>query len=171
MTQDAATSRVSAAALLRREFDLSFSLAASALPASRQTLLALRVAGEPYAIRADEIAGLFVDRKLVPLPSPLRELLGLAAFRGHAVPVYDLAALLGLQALRPPRWLVLTQMQPCLALAFEAVETRMAPPAGCEEDEVVREGETLRQVIKLRPLVENVHRRAQALCKGKEGSG
>jgi len=114
-----------AAQVLRREFDLSFARAARAEAAAMQHLLAVRIGGDPYAIGLDEIAGLFSGREIVPLPTPLPELLGLAGFRGQVAPVYDLAALLGYARRQEPRWLVLVRHLHPVALAFDAFEAQL----------------------------------------------
>ena len=155
---------------LREEFDRSFSLAAPALPPPPHMLLAIRLAEAPYALRMDEIAGLFLDSPLTPLPSPLPELLGLTAFRGQAMPVYDLRALLGLPAGRPARWLVLTRLQPRVALAFDAFESGLAVPGGHLVDEVLDAGEAPRRVIGLGALVERIRRRVESINTSNKGS-
>ena len=83
------------AAALRAAFDRSFAEAADAGRAPHLDFLAIRVAGDPYALRLSEVASLHVDSKRVRAPSLLPELSGLASFRGVLTPVYDLAALLG----------------------------------------------------------------------------
>lgn len=170
MTRAATFTRTSAQTL-RDEFDRSFSLAMAALAPQQDTLLAVRLAGAPYALRMEEIAGLFVDRLFVPMPSPLPELLGLTAFRGEAMPVYDLGGLLGLRSVLPLRWLVLTRVQPRVALAFECFETRIAYPAGGKADEVALEGEAPRPVVALGRLIDGIRRREEALRESKEGLG
>jgi len=42
-----------------------------------------------------EVSGLFADKKVTRLPSPVSELSGIAGLRGAVLPVYDLAMLLG----------------------------------------------------------------------------
>lgn len=155
---------------LRDEFDRTFSHAAPALPAPHHMLLAIRLAEAPYALRMDEIAGLFLDSPLTPMPSPLPELLGLTAFRGQAMPVYDLGALLGLPSGRPARWLVLSRLQPRVALAFDSFESGLAVPNGHPVDEVVRAGEAPRRVIALGALLERIRRRVESINTSKEGS-
>ncbi|MBV9993904.1 MAG: chemotaxis protein CheW [Caulobacteraceae bacterium] len=106
---------------LRNDFDAGFAEAARGDDAVLADLLTLRAEGEPYALRLAEIAGLFADRKITPLPGGRAGLLGCAVFRGSIAPVYDLHALLGHAAAAPPHWLALAAQAP-VAFAFEAFE-------------------------------------------------
>jgi purine-binding chemotaxis protein CheW len=72
-------------------------------------------------LRLSEIAGLFSDKKITPVPSRVTTLLGIAGFRGTVLPVYDLHAFLGPAMTKPPRWLVVAANAP-LALAFEELD-------------------------------------------------
>jgi len=109
---------------LRRVFDEARAVPFSAgTEGQAEDLLAIRISGDAYAIKVSEIAGLATGRKVVPVPSPIPELLGLAGIRGTLVPVYSLNALLGYgsQAERP-RWLALCGTEECFALAFHEFE-------------------------------------------------
>ncbi|MBI1943736.1 MAG: chemotaxis protein CheW [Betaproteobacteria bacterium] len=110
------------AADLRREFDCGFALKPATELEPFERFLAVRIAGDSYAIRAAHIGGLFAHRRIAPLPSPLSELLGVAGFRGQVAPVYDLAALLGYPVSDAPAWLVLARSPEPVALAFGAFE-------------------------------------------------
>lgn len=113
---------------LRQEFDLSFAQAVRTQTTQLENLLALRIAGDPYAIRVADIKGLYTDRRIMPLPSPMTELLGVTGFRGQIAPVYDLAALLGYGRAASARWLILLRSsagEP-LCLAFECFETHFS---------------------------------------------
>lgn len=112
------------AAELRQTFDLSFAQAPEGVSASTEAFLAIAIANgnssDLYALRLAEIAGLFADKKIVPLPSESTDLLGLTSFRGALIPVYDLRTLLGYSASAArPRWLVLVVAKTPLAIAFE----------------------------------------------------
>ena len=122
MSDDA---RLSRAETMRREFDAVFARAASRDDAPREGLLAIRVAGDAYALRLAECAGLFAARKVTPLPTTVPELLGLAGFRATLVPVYDLRALLGYPRGETPRWMVSTAGSAVVALAFDAFEAHL----------------------------------------------
>ena len=104
---------------LRQVFDRSFAEPPQPAKADQIDLLAVEIGGDSHAIRLSEIAGAYADRRVVPLPSAVGELLGLVGFRGLMAPVYDLAALLGYAAARSPRWLVLSGRSNPVALAFE----------------------------------------------------
>jgi purine-binding chemotaxis protein CheW len=106
---------------LRREFDDSFSGPPSAAEADRVELLMIRVGPDPHAIRIAEIAGLHADRRVVRVPGPLPELLGVVNLRGAIVPVYDLRLLLGYPAGPPPRWMVVASAAP-VGLAFDQLD-------------------------------------------------
>jgi chemotaxis signal transduction protein len=121
---DNAVSLAGRAAALRDAFDRSFAAARPPDPPPGEDLLAIRIAAERYAIRLSEIAGLYPDRRISPLPGSTPALRGIAGFRGVIVPVYDLAALLG----QPPgdtiRWIAMAASEP-LAFAFTAIDRRL----------------------------------------------
>jgi chemotaxis signal transduction protein len=122
------------AAELRRDFDRSFAVAPMSADAARQDLLAVCLATRRFALRLSDIAGLFVDKKVVSVPGSGPTLLGIAGFRGALAPVYDLQKILGLAAIQAPgaraRWLVIAAEAP-VAFAFEAFEgqLRVSPAA------------------------------------------
>lgn len=108
---------------MREEFDRSFSLPMRADPPRTVDLLAIRLRGDGFALRAREISGLTMSRKIVPLPGGATALLGLTGIRGTLMPAWDLASLLGYggQA-RGARWLVLGQGDAPWALAFDGFD-------------------------------------------------
>jgi chemotaxis signal transduction protein len=120
------------AEVLRRAFDDSFAAPARVSTEDSVDLLALRVAGEPYAVRLDDISGLLVDRRLVALPATLPEFLGLTGVKGGVVPVWSLSALLGYRVDHDlPRWMVLISgrsRDESLALAFERFDGHLRIP-------------------------------------------
>jgi len=118
------------AAELRRAFDRSFAVPQNATVEDSVELLAIRAGGAGYAIRLAAVSGLFADRTVTALPSPVPELLGVAAFRGTVVPVYDLGVLLGHARSGKPRWLVLDTGTPAVGLAFEELDGHLRVPAG-----------------------------------------
>jgi purine-binding chemotaxis protein CheW len=92
---------------LRAAFDAAFASPARTADRDGVPLLALRVAGEPVAVRVLEICGLMPARPIVRVPTRRAELLGLSGIRGAAVPIYSLARLLGRGEDGEPRWIVL----------------------------------------------------------------
>ena len=109
------------AAALRQAFDRSFAVPAAIDAAPAEDLLAIRAGSEACAIRLCEIAGLFADKKITRVPGHVAALLGVAAFRGVVVPVYDLHILLGHPTVKAARWLVIASGAP-IAFAFEGVD-------------------------------------------------
>jgi len=117
------TTRASAtAAALRNAFDRSFAEAPILDETPYEDVLAITIAGQPYALRLSEVGALHRDRKIVPVPSREPTLLGIAAFRGTLAPVYDFAALLGCPAGSSIRCLILARGPAPVGLAFEALE-------------------------------------------------
>ncbi len=109
------------AAALRLAFDRSFAEPLSPETMQRHDFLAVRVGAGPWAIRLAEVAGLFADRRITPVPSGAAGLVGIAGFRGTILPIYDLAGLLGQQASAPLRWLVAAAEAP-VGFAFEGFD-------------------------------------------------
>lgn len=104
---------------LRRAFDRSFALPPPPAAPEACDLLAVRLAGDRYAIRLRDIAGIVVGRKVIPVPAAAPDLLGLAGVRGGVVPVFGLASILGYgQASAAPRWMILCGADDPIALAF-----------------------------------------------------
>jgi purine-binding chemotaxis protein CheW len=125
----AASREESAALALRRAFDRTFAASSAAQPLF-EDLLAVRVAGDAFALRLRDVAELVAGLLVVPLPSATPHLLGLAGLRGGVVPVFSLATLLG--AAGPtgaPRWAVLCRAAEPFALAFDAFEGHLRLPA------------------------------------------
>jgi chemotaxis signal transduction protein len=115
------------AAELRVAFDRAFADPVRLDTAFKEELLAIRVGGQAYAIRLSEIAGLFADKKVTPVPGGHAALRGIAGFRGAVLPVYDLQILLGHPGNGSPRWLVIAAAAP-VALAFDAFERQLRVP-------------------------------------------
>lgn len=105
---------------LRLAFDESF---ASPPPEPARDLLhflAIRVAGDPYALRLTELAGLQPYRKIVSLPGSAA---GLAGVRGRLVAVYSLAVLLGYPTVEAKaRWIVVCEADHSIGLVIEDFE-------------------------------------------------
>ncbi|HEY4954890.1 MAG TPA: chemotaxis protein CheW [Gemmatimonadaceae bacterium] len=130
----------SKAAELRQAFDLSFALPPPQASEEVEDLLAIRVAGDPYAIRLRDIAGMVAGRKVVPVSAVTLDLLGLAGIRGGVVPVFGLASILGYgQAPGSPRWMILCGAEEPIALAFSDFEGYLRlPKSSLQADENLR---------------------------------
>lgn len=109
---------------MRRDFDSAFAQPVEIDETITEKLLAVRVGGQPFAIRLSSIAGLFADKKITPVPGGHPALLGIAGFRGAVLPAYDLACLLGAPSGQSIRWLVIAKAAP-VALAFEEFEAQL----------------------------------------------
>ncbi len=159
------------AAELREEFDRSFAAAPVVARVVFDGFLAIRVGGDPYAVRLSDIASLHHDRKVVPIQSAVPELLGLAAFRGIMAPVYDLRALLGYAGGPAPRWLLLSGAPP-VGLAFDLCEAHLRVArenvSGTETEGSIRRhldgavhgAEATRPIIRIASVLEAIARRA-----------
>jgi purine-binding chemotaxis protein CheW len=107
---------------MRRAFDASFSVTTSAETTAFDELLAIGVGQGHYAVRRADVSALVVDKAVTPLPGTPPAFLGIAAFRGRLIPVYDLRGLLGEDRTAQPRWLVLGVSEPRYGLAFDRFE-------------------------------------------------
>ena len=110
---------------LREAFDRTFAEAVGGERPEQLDFLAVRIAGDPYALRLSEVQSLHASRRVVAAPSELPELLGMAGFRGVLTPVYDLAQLLGYSAERSAKWLVVVQHASPIAFAFGGFEAHL----------------------------------------------
>jgi chemotaxis signal transduction protein len=125
------SSTANTAADIRNAFDRAFAEPPSSQALERiENLLAIRVAGHPYAIRVGEMTGLVNNRKILALPSPISELLGVAGIRGTLVPVYSMAALLGYnrELDQTARWIALCGAEEIAGLAFSDFESYLRVP-------------------------------------------
>jgi chemotaxis signal transduction protein len=129
------------AAALRQSFDQAFAQAPAGAAASSQAFLAVGIGGDDYALRLSDVTELYVDKKVVPLSSHSPDLLGIASFRGVLVPIFDLRLLLGYSASAWPRWLVLTQLDLSVGLAFDRLDGYLTVTS----DAVVPAAETRRK--------------------------
>jgi chemotaxis signal transduction protein len=131
------------AASLKAAFDATFARASQALETATEDLLAIRTGGDPYALRVRELTALLVNRKVVPVPSPRPELLGIAGVRGTLVPVYCLSSLLGYGTSGTAmRWLGVCGRTRSVGLAFDELESFLRLPR--ESLHAVDRGDTTR---------------------------
>lgn len=145
---------------LRANFDAGFARAPQAAGAERAGMLAIRIGGQPYALRLAQIGGLHADRRIVALPSPAPALRGVTGFRGQVVPVYDLALLLGHARSAAPRWLVQVRCADPLALAFDHFEAHFTAAPEQFIGATVQAAEGARPVIDLASLHEQLLRQS-----------
>lgn len=157
---------------LRNAFDESFAAALPETSAERISLVAIRAAGERLALPANQITGIVRPRRIAVFPSRIAESIGLAGIRGTLVPVFSLAALLGLEPRnREAAWLALAHPEAPIALAFEDFEGQVqVERTELSKDEserprrhvrsLVRIGSTVRAVIEVDSLVEAIRNHA-----------
>jgi chemotaxis signal transduction protein len=144
---------------LRREFDEAFARPVRERSVDHVALLSIRVAGQPYALRIDELGGVAAGRRITPVPSSDAAFAGLVGIRGALFAVHDLAALLGVpRREHARRWVALTTGEGRLALAFAELEGHLRLPAaafGASESGdglcayAIRADATLRPVVSI----------------------
>jgi chemotaxis signal transduction protein len=97
---------------IRDAFDRGFAQAATADDVAQDDLLLVGIAGDRYAVRLHEIAGVFADKTVRRLPSTVPAFIGLVGLRGAILPVYDLRVCFGYAATTPQRWLLMAASAP-----------------------------------------------------------
>ncbi|HTQ04825.1 MAG TPA: chemotaxis protein CheW [Polyangiaceae bacterium] len=161
---------------LRSEFDGVFALPVRERSEKLIDLLMIRVAGQSYALRVDEMSGVGAGRRVTKVPSPEPAFAGLVGIRGAIFAVYDLGVLLGLpHQASEQHWVALAAGDAQIALSFEELEGHLRLPpselganvnAGfCEH--AVRTGNELRPVVSLPRIVSVVLERAARERPGK----
>lgn len=119
------------AAEIRRAFDESFATPYPYDQVAVEPMLAIEVGAQHFAVRAREISAVTVAKSaVIAIPSSVPELMGITGIRGLVVPVFSLAALLGVESDdRQSRWLLLCgDKQAPLALGFSLLERQVAVP-------------------------------------------
>jgi chemotaxis signal transduction protein len=163
---------------LRSAFDSGFATEPTA-PPEHVDLIVVRAAGASFAVRVAELTGVVPCHAVTPLPCDDATALGIAAVRGVALPVYDLAASLGRGTSSSNRWMLLTAGSDRVALAFEEIEqyvraprdgfARAAPHGGSialVPTEVARVGGALWPVISIADFLKRLEERLTARTKG-----
>ncbi len=159
---------------LRREFDETFASPPSESGPKRERLLAIRVSGDPYAVRVSEVAAVAKCERLVRFPGRQPEFIGVAAARGSIFPVYSLAAIAANgRKERGAAWILLSDPTDPLGLAFDGLEgsfdvpaSELAAPSESSNPYVtgmVQWGSTSRPVIRLSSVV---HRLKAGAARG-----
>lgn len=157
---------------MRAEFDEAFAAPRAGGNGAGEMLVAIRAAGRGYALRMSQIAGLARDRKIVAIPSPLPELLGLAGVRGELVPVYSLSAWLGHGREPTTRWLALCGTGERAGLAFGEIEGQISIQPGQLVAGAGDAGEHVRDWLRVdgenRPIVDvgSILEGIQRQCRG-----
>lgn len=108
---------------LARAFDEGF--AHAPLPGFERSVgfIALRLGGDPYAVRITEVAELLKGRTVIPMPSPSADFLGLARLRGGIISVHSLRGILGYSVpSENARWLLLAAPAQVVAFAIDDFE-------------------------------------------------
>ncbi|HEV7498901.1 MAG TPA: chemotaxis protein CheW [Vicinamibacteria bacterium] len=168
------------AADLALAFDRTFSEPPVGVAEETEGLLTLRAGDGTYAVRLAEIIGLFADRTIVRLPSPVSEFLGVVGLRQDVVPVYSLRGLLG-DAARgdAPRWLIVARAAHPVAFAFDRFEAYLrVPPSAVlltADDAApahlrasVRLVDGVRRIVSIAALLETIEDRIRRLGITKE---
>lgn len=156
---------------MRDSFDRGFAEPPHSEVDASEDFLAIRLGGDPYAVRLAEIGSVHRDHKVVPLVSDAPPFLGLASFRGVMAPVFALSALLGYREVGPFRWLLLTRLPYSVALAIThcdgctrgAVTVASGAPsesAGRHVRGALRIADTVRPILELASLVSAIAKRA-----------
>lgn len=117
----------SLAATMRQAFDVAFADPHRAAARTTDNFLAVRLGGDPYAIRLLEVGGLFVNRKMTTVPSRIPALSGLTSIRGAILPVYNLTLLMGYPRAGSSNWLVVAAAG-AVAFACEGFDGHLRLP-------------------------------------------
>ena len=150
-------------ARMRADFDRLFAEEPRPREAAGEDLLAIRLGGDPYALRLAEISYLSPSRPLAILPHAPPAFLGLTGLRGELLPAWDLAALLGYPTQAASiRWMVVCAGALRWSAAFEGLDgylraqkADLSPfagegPAAGFADEVCHQNGLLRPVLSLK---------------------
>jgi chemotaxis signal transduction protein len=171
---------IASADQLRRAFDETFARVPEPQSSDDEEVLNIRLGNDLYVLRLREIAGVYVEHKLVPLPGPMAELLGIAAIRGVLVPVYDLGALLGYRVNAGLRGFVLARSKSPVGFACGTPERLQRLPrasfANSEEvgaerphlSGLVRISDTLRPVVDMESLVQTIEKATTLHARSRE---
>ncbi len=166
---------------LRRTFDRAFASPATRTTDDTEDMLAIRVAGDPYALRVSEMSGLATGKKIAFLPSQRPSVVGIAGVRGSLLLVHSLAVLLGYGLHpSPSTWLALSIGDDPVGLGFDELEgflrVRRAdvhPVDGAEARlhvrDVARVADGPRPVVSIRSAIDTLKTRAGGAGPTEEG--
>jgi chemotaxis signal transduction protein len=163
---------------LRRAFDETFARPPAPPQPERERFLGIRSAGRPLAFRLADLTRLEPRREIVPLPSVVPALLGLAGIQGRLTPVYGLASLFGLrEGDEERRWIAVFDDANPLGLAFGAVDCCFSVEpnqilelagtgGGAPALGAVRHGGQIRDIVSLQSIEASIAPRAGAGAAG-----
>ena len=159
------------AARLREEFDRSFAEAPGQNGADYEDFLGISLGQDRFALCLTDVCGLVTGKKVIPLPGPLAEFIGIVGLRGQIMPVYDLARLLGhLEGIRSLKWLILVGRAIPLALSVGSFDSylrvRKDAISGHEDkgkatSEVIRTADAVRAIIRMQVVMDTISNRAK----------
>ncbi|MGH7142717.1 MAG: chemotaxis protein CheW [Planctomycetota bacterium] len=166
---------------LKAAFDRSFAQHPAPPTTGQEHLLAVRIGGDPYALRVADIVAIAHAGRIVPVPSPTPELVGLSGLRGELIALYHLGMLLGYpRGSAAPRWFVQVGDPDTIGLVFDRFEgylladatQRSAPAVGQPRrdhiDEVIRLGAEVHSVISIDSVLKTVRKLVEAGRSKKE---
>ena len=143
------------AATLRRAFDATFAAQPPGMRAQTEDFLAIRVAGDPFAMRVSSVLRLAAAPKIVPVPSRRPAVLGVAAMRGALVSVHSLAVLLGYaRDAGADRWIALANEGEMVGLVFHELDGFLRVPKGAV-GAIGGDGVT-RAIVDMRAILETI---------------
>ena len=158
---------------LRDEFDGAFAAPRKLPGAASVSVLMIRIASAPFAVRSADIAGVLMRGKVVRAPGTAPGLLGLAGIRGRLVAVYRLESVLGQgTGSDGDRWLLLCGPDPSVALSIERFERcqkaspdclhAVAGGEACRKHmrEVFDDGVVVRPVVDIHSVLEAIRNAA-----------
>lgn len=138
---------------LRRAFDEGFAAPPTEAQAT-EDFLAVRLGGDPHAIRVTDLARVTAAPKIVPLPSRSAAIVGLASVRGALVVVHSLARVLGYADVEAPSWIALAGGADALGLGIDSLEGFLRRPRGAER--VLEAGGVTYAIVDVRAVVETI---------------
>jgi chemotaxis signal transduction protein len=164
---------------MARQFDEAFAKPRTEWSQEAEGFVGVRLDGELYALRVRELAELHAGKRIVPVPSPVREFLGVVGMRNGVVPVYCLESLLGHpRTEKAPRWLIIAASREPVAFAFAhfdghvRLDDARALPAESKTtahvSELLHASDGIRRVISVPSLVEVVRMRTSPKIAMKE---
>jgi chemotaxis signal transduction protein len=166
---------------LRLAFDRAFASPAARATDDTDDMLAVRIAGDPYALRVSEMSGLATGKKIAFLPSRRPSVVGIAGVRGSLLVVHSLSALLGYGLHPSPcTWLALSSGDEPVGLGFDDLEgflrVRRADVHAADSAEakpyvgdMARIAGGTRPVVSIRSVIETLKARAGGAGPIEEG--